>query len=711
MLSSAVPSAREESCPTVQGRGCRSSVPAPGARPCPREAGGGDSSDTADTAGGFVEGQGLFGECGCATAGAPSFLAFLLAFVAVRRLWLLVLLIAIVAPARAGVDAQHLQTLDGGTFPALKEAEAGLAWGLAGSASLSGATGLVIQTDVGGRRRRLLQEVWTQELGGSVRLGDAARVGVSAPIHRWIRYANEPIEQVWGDVSVWGQVPILAKRGAPHLSFYMQIEAPTGTPELYLGDPRGAIRAEVALGFERAGWHLLSNGGVRLAEPTYIPGSAWGTRFAWGLGVQRAFVRRMCASLELFGSGALSPPTDAAGAFPVEFLATVGVDVTRGFVARVGGGAGLTNGVGSPAGRLLLMVDARRRDYADQDGDGIIDPRDDCISVPEDPDGVEDADGCPEDDADADGLLDTVDLCPTRPETRNGFRDTDGCPDRLTELTLTVLTDDDDVALETVEVTIGGLPPFRILPEEETLLALEPGVVELRVEAPEFAASEEFLTLEPGKARHQVNLRALRYGDVTLRLRDPVGAPLDGFLRGRAGLELVPAAGRSLTLPTGPTPLAVHAPGFSPRTVEIDVTAKAQLEVVVSLEPSALRIEGSRIESVQEVHFPLDSAILDPDDLGPLHELAALLLADPRIELLRIEGHADESGTSRYNLDLSRRRAEAIEEWLVRAGVPSERLEAVGTGEARPREDGRRSRRVEFLVLVWADERVSPRPD
>ena len=85
------------------------------------------------------------------------------------------------------------------------------------------------------------------------------------------------------------------------------------------------------------------------------------------------------------------------------------------------------------------------------------------------------------------------------------------------------------------------------------------------------------------------------------------------------------------------------------------------------------------------------------------------LLQHPEIRLLRVEGHADDAGTSAYNYDLSTRRAQAVVDWLTRAGVEPERLVAMGTGEALPREgedcteaDTRcASRRVEFLVLVW----------
>jgi len=65
----------------------------------------------------------------------------------------------------------------------------------------------------------------------------------------------------------------------------------------------------------------------------------------------------------------------------------------------------------------------------DMDGDGIPDDIDQCPRVPEDRDGFQDADGCPDDDNDHDGITDKLDKCPNEPEDRDGFEDADGCPD------------------------------------------------------------------------------------------------------------------------------------------------------------------------------------------------------------------------------------------------------------------------------------------
>ncbi len=86
-------------------------------------------------------------------------------------------------------------------------------------------------------------------------------------------------------------------------------------------------------------------------------------------------------------------------------------------------------------GRLVTPVAtgpvaAERARPGDADGDGVPDKDDLCPNEPEDRDGFEDADGCPDPDNDKDRIPDLSDKCPNEPETYNGTDDDDGCPDK-----------------------------------------------------------------------------------------------------------------------------------------------------------------------------------------------------------------------------------------------------------------------------------------
>ena len=71
----------------------------------------------------------------------------------------------------------------------------------------------------------------------------------------------------------------------------------------------------------------------------------------------------------------------------------------------------------------------RRQSGEDSDGDGVANASDRCPADPEDKDGFQDGDGCPDTDNDEDGVPDGADRCPGAPEDRDGVDDADGCPD------------------------------------------------------------------------------------------------------------------------------------------------------------------------------------------------------------------------------------------------------------------------------------------
>jgi outer membrane protein OmpA-like peptidoglycan-associated protein len=87
------------------------------------------------------------------------------------------------------------------------------------------------------------------------------------------------------------------------------------------------------------------------------------------------------------------------------------------------------DGQSAPTGAALPGLSGELAQIKDRDGDGIPDELDKCPDEPEDKDGFEDEDGCPDPDNDKDGIPDKADACPNEPETVNGFEDEDGCPD------------------------------------------------------------------------------------------------------------------------------------------------------------------------------------------------------------------------------------------------------------------------------------------
>ena len=83
------------------------------------------------------------------------------------------------------------------------------------------------------------------------------------------------------------------------------------------------------------------------------------------------------------------------------------------------------------------------------------------------------------------------------------------------------------------------------------------------------------------------------------------------------------------------------------------------------------------------VFFAVDQASLSPEAQATLTSQAEWLITNTDYEAI-IEGHADEQGTTDYNIALSARRANAVREFLVARGIASNRLRTLPLGKERP---------------------------
>lgn len=108
------------------------------------------------------------------------------------------------------------------------------------------------------------------------------------------------------------------------------------------------------------------------------------------------------------------------------------------------------------------------------------------------------------------------------------------------------------------------------------------------------------------------------------------------------------------------------------------------------------------------VFFDYDMSEIRADAQTALRAKADILRASPQVQL-RIEGHADERGSTEYNMALGNRRAEAIRTALVGFGLAANRFEIVSFGEGRPLQQGSneaawaRNRRGQFVITAGAN--------
>lgn len=256
----------------------------------------------------------------------------------------------------------------------------------------------------------------------------------------------------------------------------------------------------------------------------------------------------------------------------------------------------------------------------DRDGDGILDPDDRCPDDPEDRDGWEDTDGCPDDqDTDGDGITDVADTCPLEPEDRDGTLDEDGCPD---------LDDDLDGILDVDD-------RCRAEPEDRDGWQDADGCPETDNDNDGFPDVTDRCPNEPGIEAEQGCPRVYR---------------------------------------------------------DVEVTS-----------------EGIVIH--QQIFFETNRAVIRPISFPILDTVAQVLRDYPDITI-EVQGHTDSRGSDAHNLRLSQARADAVREYLIRAGIAPHRLTARGYGETMPiesnatREGRDMNRRVEFHRT---DPRARPR--
>jgi outer membrane protein OmpA-like peptidoglycan-associated protein len=195
----------------------------------------------------------------------------------------------------------------------------------------------------------------------------------------------------------------------------------------FIGDNLPTLRARMALQVDPTPMLSLGvNTGILLRKPRTIYDSTIGPQFTWGAAAALRVTERFSIIGESYGRAGL--PDFSLDSSPLEVEGGLRIYATNAVAVVVGGGAGLVKGIGSPEARFFVSL-GYAPDVRDSDGDGIPNGRDKCLLVPEDKDGTEDDDGCPDDDNDGDRRPDTDDKCPTEAEDLDGFDDDDGCPE------------------------------------------------------------------------------------------------------------------------------------------------------------------------------------------------------------------------------------------------------------------------------------------
>jgi outer membrane protein OmpA-like peptidoglycan-associated protein len=490
-----------------------------------------------------------------------------------------------------------------------------------------------------------------------------------------------------GDIQLHPKFRFLnATRGGLGLAVIPSVILPTGDKNAFLGEGKTIFQPTVVVDTE-AGYlgrfRATVNAGMRIrgsksvftdntasyprmymGMPTNTnQGISVGNELIGGVGVSYGIVpQKFDVVGELYGlMGLDSKKIDAMGGTSTlkptaEAIGGIKLYLARNSFFLLGGGYRVVNGYGGGAPRAFIGF-IFEPSIGDRDGDGYKDDVDQCPDDPEDFDDFEDEDGCPEPDNDKDGILDVDDKCPNDPETKNGYQDEDGCPDNAN------LDRDGDGIPDDVDKCPDD-------PEDKDNFEDEDGCP------------------DPDNDKDGI----LDVND--LCPNDPEDK--DGF---------------------EDTDGCPDPDNDKDRILDVNDKCPNEPEVYNGFEdedgcPDKGRVilRKGKLEILDKIYFETDKDEIKAISFPLLDAIAATIIGNPQLQLLEIQGHADERGDDAHNLDLTERRAASVRRALDQRNVEPGRLKSHGYGETKPictqhNEDcWSQNRRVEFIILKRADE-------
>ena len=411
------------------------------------------------------------------------------------------------------------------------------------------------------------------------------------------------------------------------------------------------------------------NGGIRIrSERTFVDNDASGTppapttggtitaanELPFGFAVAYAISKQKFDLVgELIGS---VPLGNSENYQKLEAIGGVKLYLARNSFLSLGAGAGLQpDKGGNPDVRAFIGI-VFEPNIGDRDGDGLKDDVDKCPDNPEDFDGFEDEDGCPEPDNDRDGIVDEDDDCPLVPEDKDGFQDEDGCPEGDKN------DRDGDGILDHVDACPDDPEDFDDFEDEDGCPELDndkDGILDVDDLCPNDAEDRDGFEDEDGCPDLDNDK------DRILDTDDRCPNEPETY-NGKDDEDGCPDNNGITKLDDGG---------------------------ITILEPIEFEFNSAKIRATS--HYILDAVV-------------ATMNGNPDITLLEVQGHTDERGDDAYNLDLSIRRAASVMQYLTSHGVDDKRLSSEGYGETQPvdrrhtQQAWAKNRRVEFVILKRA---------
>ncbi len=290
-----------------------------------------------------------------------------------------------------------------------------------------------------GEKQLVVEHLAAAQVMGSIALWDRLSIGVAVPVAfvmkgqtGFLNLGGAVDGAAMGDVRLDLKAALLRSDGDGFgIAAALVTSFPTNMGEKFFGDDAFTFSPSLIFDYHKNGHFVALNAGLRLrTNEGFLDILSVNDEMLLGLGGGVSIVEGLLLGAEAQVRAELQDPFQDENETLVLLRGGLRYMLPFGLGVEVGGGSGLLRGYGNPAWSAFLGLRFEPpRGPKDRDGDGLTDDIDQCPDDPEDKDGFQDEDGCPDPDNDQDGIPDVRDKCPDDPEDADGFEDEDGCPD------------------------------------------------------------------------------------------------------------------------------------------------------------------------------------------------------------------------------------------------------------------------------------------
>jgi OmpA-OmpF porin, OOP family len=411
---------------------------------------------------------------------------------------------------------------------------------------------------------------------------------------------------------------------------------------------RGQLKIEVNGGFRA---HGNSSTKIALRNGEYADGNL----LTYGGGAALRVLPAVDMVAETYGSYLVASDASSGVRPSNEVVGGFKVFIERNSYLMLGAGPRYTAGFEAANIRAFLGF-VFEPSIGDRDGDGFKDDVDKCPDEPEDFDGYQDKDGCPDPDNDNDGIPDVDDRCPNEPEDRDGDQDADGCPEG----------NDGDRDGDGILDSKDKCPDE---PEDRDGFQDKDG-------CPDPDNDKDGI---PDKQDSCPNDPEDRDG-----FQDKDGCP-------------------------DPDNDKDGIPDVVDKCPNEPETFNGFQDVDGCPDKGSVIIQENNIIILDKIKFRTASAEILPESNKILDAVATTIMHHPEFVLMEVAGHADERADEFYNLRLTQDRVNSVMAALIRRGVDKSRLRSKGYGFYCPEDPGHNpkawetNRRVEFKIVKTKD--------